>query len=229
MSIPTRGGAMNRLRPKLTFANVVSCLALFVALGSGAVAASQLGKNSVGTKQLKKNAVTKAKIKKNAVTTAKVSSQAITAAKVKTGTLTGNQIDSATLGTVPTANTAEVANSLTPAEPWHVVGTPGEPAFQNSWVSESKEGQTVAFYKDQVGVVHLRGIAADGTPEKTIFALPLGFRPAPGELLPFAVACLPCEPTATGTLLIAEESPGSVEAPDAEEVSLEGVTFRAES
>jgi len=52
-----------RLRPRLTFANVVSCIALFVALGSGAYAATQLPKNSVGSKQIKKNAVNSAKVK----------------------------------------------------------------------------------------------------------------------------------------------------------------------
>jgi|SRR5215204_2114185 len=52
-----------RLRPRLTFANVISCIALFVALGSGAYAATQLPKNSVGSKQIKKNAVNSAKVK----------------------------------------------------------------------------------------------------------------------------------------------------------------------
>jgi hypothetical protein len=214
------------MRPRLTFANVMSVIAVFIALGGASYAAFKLPKNSVGTRQIKKNAVTKAKIRKNSVTTAKVSSQAITAAKVKAGTLTGKQINASTLGTVPAAQTA---NSLTPAEPWHVVGTPGEPAFQNSWKSDPIQGQTVAFYKDQVGVVHLRGTAVGGTPTKTIFVLPPGFRPVPGKLLPFAVACLKCEPTGTGTLLVADEGPGSVVALDAEVVSLEGVTFRAES
>lgn len=51
------------MRPRLTFANVISCLALFVALGSGAYAATQLPKNSVGSKQIKKNAVNTAKVK----------------------------------------------------------------------------------------------------------------------------------------------------------------------
>src|SRR5690348_3480235 len=51
------------MRPRLTFANVISCLALFVALGSGAYAATQLPKNSVGSKQIKKNAVNSAKVK----------------------------------------------------------------------------------------------------------------------------------------------------------------------
>jgi hypothetical protein len=68
---------------RLTFANVVSVIALFVALGGTGLAASQIGKNSVGTKQLKKNAVTNAKIKKNAVTKAKIKKNAVTTAKIK--------------------------------------------------------------------------------------------------------------------------------------------------
>ena len=60
------------MRPRLTYANVVATLALFIAIGgASAFAASQLGKNSVGTKQLKKNSVTTAKIKKEAVTAAR--------------------------------------------------------------------------------------------------------------------------------------------------------------
>jgi hypothetical protein len=51
------------MRPKLTFANLISCLALFVALGGTAFAATHLAKNSVGTKQLKANSVTNAKVK----------------------------------------------------------------------------------------------------------------------------------------------------------------------
>jgi hypothetical protein len=50
--------------PRLTYANVIATLALFLALGGAtAFAASTLGKNSVGTRQLKKNAVTGAKVK----------------------------------------------------------------------------------------------------------------------------------------------------------------------
>ena len=53
-----------RLRPKLTYANVmVTLLAFVVLLGGGAYAASKLGKNSVGGKQIKKNAVTSKKVK----------------------------------------------------------------------------------------------------------------------------------------------------------------------
>jgi hypothetical protein len=49
-------------RPHLTFANVTSVIALFVALGGVSYAAMVLPKNSVGAKQLKKNAVTSPKV-----------------------------------------------------------------------------------------------------------------------------------------------------------------------
>jgi hypothetical protein len=90
------------MRPKLSFANVVSILALFVALG-GSAYAFHLGKNSVGSKQLKKNAVTTAKVKKEAITAAKIKNGAVTASKVADGTLTAQQINLSTLGTVPSA------------------------------------------------------------------------------------------------------------------------------
>lgn len=85
---------MTRIRKRLTYANVMSSLALFIALGGAtAFAASELAKNSVGTKQLKKGAVTAAKIKDDAVT----------GAKIKDGEVTGREINLDTLGTVPRA------------------------------------------------------------------------------------------------------------------------------
>jgi hypothetical protein len=53
---------MNRLGAGLTYANVMATIAVFLALGGGAYAATQLPKNSVGTKQLKKEAVTPSKL-----------------------------------------------------------------------------------------------------------------------------------------------------------------------
>jgi hypothetical protein len=52
-----------RLRPRLTYANVIASLALFLALAGGSYAALQIPKNSVGNKQLKRNAVTSSKVK----------------------------------------------------------------------------------------------------------------------------------------------------------------------
>ena len=52
---------MKQIRQRLTYANVMSSIAVFFVLGGAtAFAADQLGKNSVGSKQIKKNAVTTA-------------------------------------------------------------------------------------------------------------------------------------------------------------------------
>ena len=53
---------MRRLSGKLTYANVMATVAVFIALGGASYAATQLPKNSVGTKQLKNGAVTQRKI-----------------------------------------------------------------------------------------------------------------------------------------------------------------------
>jgi hypothetical protein len=50
-------------RPKLNYANVVATIALFIALGGGAYAATQLPKGSVGPRQLKRNAVDSSKVR----------------------------------------------------------------------------------------------------------------------------------------------------------------------
>jgi hypothetical protein len=53
---------MKTRRLRLTYANVISTLSLFLVLGGGAYAASTLPKHSVGTKQLQAAAVTPAKL-----------------------------------------------------------------------------------------------------------------------------------------------------------------------
>jgi hypothetical protein len=55
---------MRAIRQRLTYANVIATCALFLALGGGAYAATQLPQNSVGTDQLKAGAVTGGKIAK---------------------------------------------------------------------------------------------------------------------------------------------------------------------
>jgi hypothetical protein len=54
---------MGRLRKQMTYANVMSSIAVFVVLGGGAYAAATLPKNSVGSTQIKANAVSSSKVK----------------------------------------------------------------------------------------------------------------------------------------------------------------------
>src|SRR4051794_7293611 len=54
---------LSKLRSGMTFSNVVSMLALCIALGGTSYAALSLPKNSVGAKQIRANAVTSSKVK----------------------------------------------------------------------------------------------------------------------------------------------------------------------
>jgi hypothetical protein len=205
------------IRPKLTYANVVATLALFIALGGASYAAFKLPKNSVGSRQLKKNSVTKKKVKKNAISTQKIVNDAVTGAKVK----------ESTLGTVPSAN------ALTPPEAVHLVGTPGEPPFEkgssNSPPNEGFSPQLVGFYKDHEGIVHLQGAAK--TPAKeAIFTLPPGYRPASGfaeffDQGSFGLAYV----FGPNTRAEGIDVSGKVFAVASSDVILDGISFRAES
>jgi hypothetical protein len=69
--------------------------------------------------------------------------------------------------------------TLAAPEPYHEVGSSGEPTFQNGWTNEVPGSETTAaFFKDLSGVVHLKGIVTSTTaPPSIIFTLPSGYRP----------------------------------------------------
>jgi hypothetical protein len=83
---------VKQIRKRLTYANVMSSIAVFLVLGGATALAAGLAKNSVGSKQLKKNAVTTKKIKNNAVTTAKIKNAAVTGSKLAAGAVGGSAI-----------------------------------------------------------------------------------------------------------------------------------------
>ena len=223
---------MNQIRKRLTYANVMSSIAVFLVLGGATALAAGLAKNSVGSKQLKKNAVTAAKIKKNAITTTKIKKDAVT----------GTQVNEATLGTVPsansanTANTAGTANALSPLEATHLVGAPGEPGFENGSFNFPGEGgvsfNPVGFYKDHEGIVHLQGIAKGGssTGVASVFTLPAGFRPAAGKLIVLEQLNESAVIIAgSNTNLSGVDLSGKVVGAEEEPVVLDGITYKAES
>lgn len=227
------------MKERISSAHVLAIIAIMLALGGNALA-FHLGKNSVGSKQLKRNAVTTAKIK----------NEAITAVKVKKNTLTGAQINSSTLGVVPAANVAGSALPTGPAggalagsfpnpqldrpEEWHEIST-----FETCSVTPATvpweaygEGQaTPAFYRDPFGVVRLKGsVKCPESPsgDYSIFRLPVGFRPMGGNQY-FSVVNNNNEPTT-----VAVDESGVVtnlkgNSATAQQLTLDGVTFRAES
>jgi len=99
---------VKQIRKRLTYANVMSSIAVFLILGGATAFAAK----KIGSNQLKANSVTTAKIKKNAVTAKKIRKNAVTTAKIKNDAVTGAKVNESTLGTVPSATLAETANNL---------------------------------------------------------------------------------------------------------------------
>lgn len=135
-------------RKWISYANVVSTLALFVAVsGAGAYAVGQIADKSVGARQLRSGAVTAVKLRKNAVTPPKIAAGSVQQGKLAPGSVTapkltpgavessslaagsvtneklaadsvtGEKVAEATLGQVPSANTANFATAADSANP----------------------------------------------------------------------------------------------------------------
>jgi hypothetical protein len=100
---------MKRARRRLSYANVVSTLALIVALAGGTVYAA----STIGPKQIKKGAVRSRQIKDRQVKRQDIAGGSINSAKVSNDSLTGKDIREATLGLVPSAQDARTLNGLT--------------------------------------------------------------------------------------------------------------------
>ncbi len=83
---------MTNLKRHLTAANVLSCMALFIALGGTAYAAVKLKPNQVKAVNIAKQAVTNAKIKTQAVTSGKIKNGGVVNADLGAGAVTGSKI-----------------------------------------------------------------------------------------------------------------------------------------
>jgi hypothetical protein len=75
------------MRPRLSYANVMSTLAVFVALGGSSVAAVQLSRNSVRSEQIANGQVKGPDLAKSAVTSVKVADRSLLAGDFKAGQL----------------------------------------------------------------------------------------------------------------------------------------------
>src|SRR3954451_15180408 len=88
---------MNRIKRHLSYSNVVATMALVLALGAGTVyAASKISGTSAKKNTLPGNRVKKGTLPGN---------------RLKANTVKGSKIDLSSLGKVPSAQTADTANS----------------------------------------------------------------------------------------------------------------------
>ena len=121
---------MRAVSKRLTYANVVATMALFLALSGGVVWAA----GKIGTKNLKANAVSAGKIKRNAVTNAKIRGNAVTTTKIGNGAVNltklapgTNLLATASGGPVPANGAVPVAVPLSGATTF--TPAPGTAAF----------------------------------------------------------------------------------------------------
>jgi len=228
------------LRGKLTYANVMATIAVFIALGGSAYAAAQLKKNSVGTKQLRKNAVIGAKVKDGslsavdiggAVDSADHASTADSAARAASAETSIDSLRAANadrLDGLPSSAFVQTGQlgSFLPAQGHFEHSDFGCPFDLTSWHNSNPTvNETTEYWRDPFGVVHLRGFAIRcGTAETTIFTLPPGFRPGKRE---YFIAFM--ENPAPTMGLVTVEAKGAVVASEVitnGSIALDGITFK---
>jgi hypothetical protein len=91
---------MNWFQRHLTYANVMSTIGVFIALGGVSYAALKLPKNSVGSKQIKANAVKSGKIKHGQVKASDLATNSITGPKMSPGAVDGSKVLDASIGAI---------------------------------------------------------------------------------------------------------------------------------
>jgi hypothetical protein len=95
---------------KALSSQIIAILALCIAV-SGGTAYAVAGHNSVVSSSIKNGQVKTPDLARNAVKQAKIAKNAVTGAKVANGSLTGADVNESTLGTVPSAATAQVGGT----------------------------------------------------------------------------------------------------------------------
>jgi hypothetical protein len=243
------------MRGRLTYANVMSTIAVFMAMGlGGAWAATHLKKNSVSSKQVKNESILSKDLKDG---------KAVTGGDVTDGSIASADLADGSVGSAKLADGSVGSAKLAPDEPFHLVGATGEPGFGNGgdedcvWQNGvlSFPSNPASFYKTKDGIVRLAGnptamnaAGGDGLCDASdiaeliadyrMFTLPPGYRPANPERIVAAEGSgaenvtLAIGSTVDSSIPGATLPAGAVivtnpPAPGLLQVNLDGLSFRA--
>jgi hypothetical protein len=223
------------IRSRLTFGNVTSLVALFVALGGTAYAVVEIDRNSVKSKHILNDQVRSVDIQDDGVT--------------------GDDVDEGSLGSVPSAQQANDAQTLDGSDSTDFT-QPGSEAWTNgsgwfstgcSWLNYGNGFSPRGYFRDAAGVVHLRGLVravdeqfgpcnfAASAPQRELLYLPAGYLPESRLVLatisnnaPARVDVLPDAnaPFADVDGAVAIEADFPTDANAKQWVSLDGLSFR---
>lgn len=122
-------------------ANVLSCIALFVALGGAAYAAVKIPVNGVKTRNIAPQAVTNSKIKREAVTSGKIKNGGVNALDIGAGQVTDDKIATGAVTAKKIAKKAVTNRTL--AEESVTTGKIGKEAVDASKISTALWAQLV--------------------------------------------------------------------------------------
>lgn len=196
---------------------IVTAAALLIAFAATAIAGPDALRKAVTKSQVKKIAT------KEADKRVKALAPSLTVARSGTAGAADSATDAANLGGKPAS-----AYATSAGEPFHEVGAAGQPAFENNWDNfDPNSSTTAAFYKDPLGVVHLKGTIATNAAGNSApaFTLPAGYRPGATSYMPIS----PLSVGTTGRLTINSTGqilPWCMESVSCQ-VSIDGAAFRA--
>jgi len=203
-------------------ATVISCIALFVALGgvsygvaTGSIDSREITDNTIRSKDIRNNSVYTRDLRNNDVRGLDIRNNTIRGRDVAPNTLTDDQIDESKLAQVPSAVTATQLGGIAASEYARSRAEAVHAADLAPGVTATGGGFLVpGYWRDTVGTVHLQGSVEGAT--GTILTLPAGYRPegTARYLVPGATI-----EVATTGIVSADTGGGSI--------SLDGVTFRA--
>jgi len=201
---------MQGIRNHLTFANVISMIALFVALGGASYAAVTLPKNSVGAKQIKKRAVRGKHINTNAVSASKIQGNSISSSKIADGTvfsadLADNSVGSGELADNSVGSSdvingsldeADLAPGLLDIDP-DLLGPTAFARVRADGVLEGGAAQNKGVV--QSNVQHTAGASAAEVAGTGVYCIGgLGFTPATAVVSTDNTDAMPAAPATTG-------------------------------
>ncbi len=184
------------MKPKLSYANVTSTLALLLALGgTSAYAVTKLPDNSVGEFQLRSGAVTAKKIRKNAITAPKIKAQAVKQGKIANGSITATKL---TQGSVSGSSLQDGSVSNSKLAPEAVTGdkalestfsqVPSAARAQSAAFADSANPEAFGFVTKEATLDQnlSRGIAQvkDGSLAGVYCVVPSGFNPRGAQVTP---------------------------------------------
>ena len=154
---------MQWIRSHLSFANLVSLMALFVALGGTTYAAVTLPKNSVGARQIKKNGVGASEIKRNAVRSSEVRANAIGGSEIRSNAVAGGDIADNGVGGADIADNAVGGSEIGDGQ----VGS--SEVTNNALTADDILGTSL---DPEVGPDIFARVAADGTLQPNVDGFP---------------------------------------------------------